>query len=201
MSDLWYVRTIKKDRGPYETAKLRDLAATGKVKPTTLISRDGKQTWIKASRVKGLEFGTREPDPNAKPKKRKRPVEEEIDTGFDARYGGGTAKRGRDVVDSYGNMLEETGNRTMARVYVIAAYTGGAGMIVFVFVRLAARLGLISYDSVQRYLMLRLGLPLIAAGIGFAVGWWRTRHLGGRPPMIDPDMSDEEIAREIRREW
>ncbi|MCA9102350.1 MAG: DUF4339 domain-containing protein [Planctomycetales bacterium] len=50
----WFVQTSKRQFGPFDTDKLRRLAAAGKIKPTHRISKNPDGPWNLAGNVKGL---------------------------------------------------------------------------------------------------------------------------------------------------
>jgi antitoxin component YwqK of YwqJK toxin-antitoxin module len=54
MPDQWYVARNKKKHGPFTTAKLKELAAQGRLLPTDMILKEGMQQWVPARSVKGL---------------------------------------------------------------------------------------------------------------------------------------------------
>ena len=54
----WYCKLRGRTRGPVSPAVLRQLASSGKLRPTDMISRDGTTNWIRAGNVKHL-FGER----------------------------------------------------------------------------------------------------------------------------------------------
>ena len=191
MSDLWYVRTGKRDRGPYETEKLRKLAAEGKLQPEMLVSRDAKQTWVKASELKGFEFGTKPPK---KRKKRKRP-----DDDFLPQYGGGQkARRSRDIVQNYGDQLAAAGDRALARLAYSGSFAAGAALVVYFLVRVSYFIGLVNPETIGGSLAVRIGLPAGAFVLTFVAVWFYTGWGAGQPGIIDPDMSDEEIAEALK---
>ena len=61
MTQQWFVKTSKGQAGPFSSSKLRQLVADGKIKPTTLISLDGKK-WVTSGKIKGLSFPSAEGD-------------------------------------------------------------------------------------------------------------------------------------------
>ena len=55
MSDsVWYYAQNDQERGPVSTAELRSLAATGKLRSSDLVWKEGMEVWTAASQVKGL---------------------------------------------------------------------------------------------------------------------------------------------------
>lgn len=54
MADQWFVQRDGQKLGPMPTAKLKQLAASGKVSPTDLVQKEGMGKWVQASAVKGL---------------------------------------------------------------------------------------------------------------------------------------------------
>lgn len=59
MATTYYVRLSGKTYGPFDTEKLKRLAAAGKISCENMISTDGKSGWVVAGKVKGL-FATAE---------------------------------------------------------------------------------------------------------------------------------------------
>lgn len=54
MADLWHYTSNGKQMDPIPTEELRKLAASGLVKPTDLVWREGMADWVRASAAKGL---------------------------------------------------------------------------------------------------------------------------------------------------
>jgi hypothetical protein len=55
MAATWYVtRDGKKLLGPYSSEQLKQLAASGKLKPTDMLRKGNAATWMPASRINGL---------------------------------------------------------------------------------------------------------------------------------------------------
>jgi WD40 repeat protein len=54
MSDQWYVARNNKKHGPFTAAKLKELAAQGRLLSTDMLLKEGMQKWAAASSVKGL---------------------------------------------------------------------------------------------------------------------------------------------------
>lgn len=50
----WYCMIDNEKQGPFSTSQLRQLAAQGRLAPEDLITRDGLDGWVRASRTKGL---------------------------------------------------------------------------------------------------------------------------------------------------
>lgn len=50
----WYIKRNDKQAGPLETAKIKQLALDGQIKPSDLIRRSDQETWHEAKSVKGL---------------------------------------------------------------------------------------------------------------------------------------------------
>lgn len=196
MSDLWYVKTSKRVRGPYETGKLRELAAEGRLRPDMLVSRDGKQTWVKASQLKGLEFGSK-PAPEQPKRKRTAKLGENKDDDFLPQYGGAMTRRSRNVVENYGEQLAAAGDRTLARLGYAAFLGTLAASMVYLLVRVAYWFGWVRPETIGGSLEVRIGLPALAFVLAIGIAWWASR--GGRPAIIDPDMTDEEIAEALKR--
>ena len=199
MSDLWYVRTAKRHRGPFETSKLFGLAAEGKIKPGTFVSCDDKQTWIKAAKIKGIVFEVREPA-KRKPKPKRDVASKPANPVWDPRYGGATAERHRDVVDSFGDKLAERGDMTLVRLCysvggVVTAASGTYGLI-----ELLQWLEIIPIGTIEESLFVRIGIPVIAAVLAFCGAWWHSGMLFAPPSKITHDMTDEQIADALREQ-
>ncbi len=60
MAATYFVRIAGQQHGPFATAGLRKLAATGHLARDDFVSRDG-QKWVSAARVKGLSFPSAPP--------------------------------------------------------------------------------------------------------------------------------------------
>ncbi len=56
----WYYAVDDQEKGPVSSAELKELAASGKLRPDDLVWRDGMDDWSPASGVRGLKF--KEPD-------------------------------------------------------------------------------------------------------------------------------------------
>ena len=54
MSDQWYYSEHGQRRGPVSAGELKQLACTGKLKPTDLVWKQGLASWRAASEVAGL---------------------------------------------------------------------------------------------------------------------------------------------------
>lgn len=52
----WYYKLKGRSHGPVSPEALRELACSGQLQPTDMISRDGTTNWIRAGNVKQL-FG------------------------------------------------------------------------------------------------------------------------------------------------
>lgn len=50
----WYCKLRGRSRGPVSPETLRELAHSGRLRPTDMISRDGTTNWIRAGNVKHL---------------------------------------------------------------------------------------------------------------------------------------------------
>ncbi|MFH1304174.1 MAG: DUF4339 domain-containing protein [Planctomycetota bacterium] len=192
MSDLWYVRTSKRDRGPYDKAKVLELAAEGKIKPEMLVSRDGKLTWVKAAKIKGIEFGAQES--TRKESNPRRAALKSAKPEWDPKFGGAPAKLSHKVVDSYGDRLAARGNMSLARFSYGGFFAIVAAGAAYFLVRLLRLLGIIQLDTIEKSLFVRIGIPLIAAVVVFGWAWWRSGKLFVVPSEITHDMTDEEIA-------
>src|SRR2546421_8359958 len=60
MAEIWYYTNDGKQMGPVTTAELKRLAASGSLKPTDLVWKDGMPNWVRASSTRDLfsENGT-----------------------------------------------------------------------------------------------------------------------------------------------
>lgn len=54
MADQWFVQRDGKKFGPMPTAKLKHLAASGKLKPTDQVQKQGMDRFVRAGAIKGL---------------------------------------------------------------------------------------------------------------------------------------------------
>lgn len=54
MAEQWYYSQEGQQRGPLTPSQIKELVAAGKLKPTDLIWKEGLESWIPASRLKGL---------------------------------------------------------------------------------------------------------------------------------------------------
>jgi hypothetical protein len=54
MADQWYFARGKEKFGPFTAAKLKELAAQGRLLPTDMLHKEGMPKWVPASSVKGL---------------------------------------------------------------------------------------------------------------------------------------------------
>ena len=55
MGQQWYIKRLDRISGPVSTAGLRQQITDGRLTPDHLVSLN-RERWIKASRVKGLDF-------------------------------------------------------------------------------------------------------------------------------------------------
>ena len=54
MAEKWYYSREGQQRGPLTPSQIKELVAAGKLTPTDLIWKEGLESWIPASRLKGL---------------------------------------------------------------------------------------------------------------------------------------------------
>ncbi len=54
MAEKWYYSREGQQRGPLTPTQIKELVAAGKLTPTDLIWKEGLESWIPASRLKGL---------------------------------------------------------------------------------------------------------------------------------------------------
>lgn len=188
----WYVRTSKADRGPYSNEKLRRLAEAGKVKPDTLVSRDGEK-WIKAEQIRGLEF--------AKRGRRRKPApagEPEPETHVPWYEGSSSANKARAYADMDAAGLRESMPSNAAYFVDRLKYSGTLAVVAtglaYGIVRLCYVFGAIKVTTTTSTLAWRIGLPGAVFVVVFALLFWLTGRSGPGGPITD-DMSDEEIAR------
>jgi len=66
MAVSWYVEKSGKRSGPFSTAQLKEMAASGRLQPGDMVFRDGLDRPVPASKVKGL-FGNGDESPPAAP--------------------------------------------------------------------------------------------------------------------------------------
>ena len=68
MPDSWYVVKNGNRRGPFTSAQVRQMVATGELKPTDMLWKDGMANWIQASSVTEL-FAAIQPDDGMPPRR------------------------------------------------------------------------------------------------------------------------------------
>ncbi len=215
MSQQWYVQTSEGSAGPFTPAKLRRLVQVGKVMPESLLSLDGKR-WVQASKIKGLVF----PSPGrAESPPQPRPAESHPDDSFPLAgdepapvtpglpaggsiYDGLTAEH-LDRLYPTSSDADETPPLSGAkgfpvRVGLSATIAALAAAGTAVAVKVVRILGLIDLDTTAASLAARVGLPALAFVGTFAFIFWRSGR-ETEPPVITADMSDEEIARALKR--
>lgn len=56
MSAEWYVSQNGQQTGPFTPAQLKQMAATGNLTPTDLVTKAGSKQWTPAQQIKGLSF-------------------------------------------------------------------------------------------------------------------------------------------------
>ena len=66
MPDSWYVGKNGNRRGPFTSAQVRQMVATGELKPTDMLWKEGMANWIQASSVTEL-FAAIQPDDGMPP--------------------------------------------------------------------------------------------------------------------------------------
>lgn len=54
MAQNWYYAEGKQKLGPINANELRELAAAGRVQPTTMVLKEGAQRWVQADSIQGL---------------------------------------------------------------------------------------------------------------------------------------------------
>ena len=54
MAQNWYYAAGEQKLGPYSASQLRQLAATGQLRPTDMVWKEGMKQWAAAGSVKGL---------------------------------------------------------------------------------------------------------------------------------------------------
>jgi len=54
MAEEWYYLNNNEKVGPVSAARLKKLAATGEIKPSDLVWKEGLTDWVEAKRLKGL---------------------------------------------------------------------------------------------------------------------------------------------------
>ncbi len=67
MADQWYYATDEQQSGPIGLTELQQLAASGKLRPTDLVWRDGMHQWAPAEVTRGLFTEQHLPPPPAPP--------------------------------------------------------------------------------------------------------------------------------------
>jgi len=215
MAQEWYVQTSSGKAGPFASAKLRQLAQTGKIARESLVSLDGKN-WSPASRVKGLVFAE---TPPAQGPSLPQPTDD---------YALAEEDRKKPTVDRPGKktppddaavaallydaaLLSESSDETEEDFPALSTVAGlparfGASFIlaamaasaVAMLVKLAVFFGLVDLNTTTTSLLARVGLPAIAFVVGFALLFWYC-GLDAEPPKITDDMNDEKIADVLKR--
>jgi len=61
VAQVWYYRQMDETVGPLSPSEFREHATDGRINPDTLVTRDGTDNWVSASRIKGL-FATNDDD-------------------------------------------------------------------------------------------------------------------------------------------
>ena len=117
MSQEWYFTWDGQKLGPVSGAQLKQLASSGRLKPTDKVCKKGMEKWVTASSVKGL-FRAGDKPPLLKPVVLKRALDEESskkpqDSSFTANSP--VLGRFRDFVDSLGRQLSPKGSKPEAR--------------------------------------------------------------------------------------
>ena len=57
MANEWFYRRDDQQHGPISSDQLKELAASGEVRPTDIVWKEGLPQWIPAAKLKGLSFG------------------------------------------------------------------------------------------------------------------------------------------------
>jgi len=161
------------------------------------VSRDDKQTWMKAAKIRGIEFGIRE-SAKKKPKPKREVASKPAKPVWDPRYGGATTKRSRNVVDSFGDRLAERGDMTLGRLRYSGFFAVSAATATYALVRVLQFFGIVQIETIEKSLFVRIGIPVIAAVVIFGWVWWCSGKLSTAPSQITHDMTDEEIADVLR---
>lgn len=215
MSQQWYVRTSQGKAGPFDPATLRQLAERGKITPESRVSLDGRN-WVPASRVKGLAFAeTGAAEPPSPPQSAEPPADHEYALAQDDRPDStsdrpsGSPRRGFTAAEvallhrSSGDTEEDLPALSSAAGLPLRfglsfglASTAAAGAALLV--KSAWFLGIVDLDTIGASLAVRVGLPAIAFVVVFAlIFWYSGREV--EPPQITAEMSDEEIAKALKR--
>lgn len=63
MALKFYIQVKGKVSGPLSGSELMSLAQSGKLLPTNMVRQDGSDNWVKANRIRNLEFGTPQEEP------------------------------------------------------------------------------------------------------------------------------------------
>lgn len=71
MALKFYIQVKGKVSGPLSGSELMSLAQSGKLLPTDMVRQDGSDKWVQANRIRNLDFGTPQDQPEEE-------VEEEI---------------------------------------------------------------------------------------------------------------------------
>lgn len=189
MPNQWYVRTSKADRGPYSTAKLRKLADGGKIKPETLVGRDGKK-WIEAGKVRGLNFGVKKRKPKPTGTKAEQP---DHTPWYEGQEEADTAKHLANLdTAQLGERMSDGSNYYLARLQFAGTAASILPAFAYGLVRLAYFFGWLHATSSSSTLAWRIVLPAVvfAASFGFCYWIFDGEGFDGN---IDADMTDEDI--------
>ena len=63
MALKFYIQVKGKVSGPLSGSELMSLAQSGKLLPTDMVRQDGSDNWVQANRIRNLEFGTPQEEP------------------------------------------------------------------------------------------------------------------------------------------
>lgn len=63
MALKFYIQVKGKVSGPLSGSELMSLAQLGKLLPTDMVRQDGSDKWVQANRIRNLEFGTPQDEP------------------------------------------------------------------------------------------------------------------------------------------
>ena len=83
LSQTWYIRDSRKIEGPLSLEELRHAAASGAIRPQTLVSQSPTGGWVAAKHIANLQFG----EPTTVPVPPKRVASSRRPTRFANRFG------------------------------------------------------------------------------------------------------------------
>ena len=203
----WYVRTSKGDRGPYSTRKFRKLADEGKVKPDSIVSRDGKK-WIKASQVRGLEFTSKKKTPVKKSPDSTNSSEKkpEFLPWYEGQGSSGPTRKVelQQALHGLGGKNRPTNNTelTLRNMGVCTASGMAAAGLIDMAIRFGWISGLIEFETIEESIFIRFGIYAFVFCLAFCFAFWvMRRKIKATKYFITEEMTDQEIYDTLENRW